>query len=162
MIRLVTTACIEAPPEVVWAHLSKLDALHLWTDAVHHSYLSGSCSSGVGAERVCDLGHRREMHERVTAWTEGQSFTYESADAPMMKRARNTWSIQPDGRGTRVVSEAEVELRGGIFGRLLELLFRPLLGLFLPNPLAKFKYWVETGRPFQGKASRLPVPVAVC
>jgi hypothetical protein len=96
------------------------------------------------------------------AWEEGVSFTYESSDAPMMKLARNRWSVRAEGNRTLVISEAEMEFRGGLFGRLLGWIFVPLLGVLLPNPLAKFKFWVEHGRPFQGKASSLPTPNALC
>ncbi len=80
----------------------------------------------------------------------------------MMKLARNRWSVRPDGAGTLVTSEAEVEFRGGVFGWLLGWVIVPLLRLLLPNPLAKFKFWVEQGRPFEGKASKLPSPPALC
>jgi hypothetical protein len=34
--------------------------------------------------------------------------------------------------------------------------------MVLPHPLAKFKYWVENGRPFDGSARGLPIPSPVC
>ena len=37
-----------------------------------------------------------------------------------------------------------------------------MIKLIFPNPLAKFKYWVETGRPYSGPASSLPVPASFC
>lgn len=162
MLRMTASACVEAPAEVVWAHLARLDKLHLWTDVVHDSYMSSVCATGVGAERTCELGGNRHLHERVVAWDEGRSFTYESTDAPMMKLARNTWSVTPMGDNALVTSEAELEFRGGWLGRMLGWMFLPLIKLALPNPMAKFKFWVENGRPFEGKASRLPVPAAIC
>src|SRR4051812_45229651 len=114
MFRMSSRGCIEAPVEVVWAHLSRLDQIHVWTDVIHRSYMASECSSGVGAERVCELGGTRSLHERVIAWEEGVSFTYESTDAPMMKLARNCWSVRADGERTVVTSDAEMEFRGGI------------------------------------------------
>ena len=162
MFRMNSSACVEAPVDVVWDHLRRLDQIHLWTDAIHRSYMSSDCSSGVGAERTCELAGNRSLHERIIAWEEGSAFTYESTDAPMMKLARNRWSVRPEGDRTLVVSEAEVEFRGGPFGWLLGWVLVPLLRLLLPNPLAKFKFWVEHGRPYEGKASRLPAPPALC
>lgn len=162
MHRMSVSACIDAPAAVVWAHLSRLDQIHVWTDLIHSSHLTGACASGVGAERVCDLGHGRSNHERVIAWEEGRSFTYESTDAPMMRLARNTWSVTPMGHRALVTSEAEIEFRGGWIGNLLGRLLLPLVFRLLPNPLVKFKFWVENGRPFEGKASRLRVPAALC
>ena len=162
MFRMTARACVDAPVNVVWDHLSRLDQIHLWTDAIHRAYISSACPSGVGAERTCELGGGRTLRERIVAWDEGASFTYESRDAPLMKLARNRWSVKPEGSGTLVTSEAEMTFRGGIFGRIFGWILVPLLRLVLPNPLAKFKYWVEHGEPFRGKASRLPVPPLSC
>jgi hypothetical protein len=161
--KLTTTACIEAPSDTVWSHLARLDQIHLWTDAIHRAYLTSACATGVGAERACDLGHNRSLHERVIAWNEGVSYTYESTDAPMMTLARNRWTVHPVGPNrTLVTSEAEVVFRGGWFGWLAGWLLIPLMSVVLPNPLAKLKYWVESGRPFEGSARRLRIPVASC
>jgi hypothetical protein len=162
MFRMITRACVDAPVDVVWDHLSRLDQIHVWTDAIHRAYISSECSTGVGAERTCELGGRRSLRERIVAWEEGISFTYESTDAPMMKLARNRWSVTPEGTQTLVTSEAEMTFRGGVFGWLLGWILVPLLRFALPNPLAKFKYWVEKGEPFSGKPSRLPVPPLSC
>ena len=61
-----------------------------------------------------------------------------------------------------VTSDAEMEFRGGWLGRILGWVLVPLMKLVLPNPLAKFKYWVENGQPYGGRASSLPVPQAIC
>jgi hypothetical protein len=61
-----------------------------------------------------------------------------------------------------VSSEAEVVFRDGVLGWLLGWLLVPLLRIVLPNPLAKFKFWVENGRPYEGNASKLPVPPVRC
>ncbi len=162
MFRITNTACVEAPAHVVWAHLARLDAVHLWTDVIHRSYMADDLVCGVGAERVCELAGRRTLHERVIVWEEGRSFTYISTDAPWMKLARNRWSVDAVGARALATSEAELELRGGWFGEMLGHLLMPLLRLFLPNPLARFKYWVEEGRPYAGSARSLPVPPVAC
>lgn len=162
MFRMMKTACIEAPADVVWAHLSRLDQIHLWTDVIHRSYLTTQASCGVGAERVCELGHDRSVTERIVAWEEGSSFTYESTNAPMMRFARNRWSVRAEGNRTLVTTEAEFELRGGWLGRLLGHVIVPILAFALPNPMVKLKYWIENGRPFEGRASALPTPLAGC
>jgi ligand-binding SRPBCC domain-containing protein len=162
MLKMTQSACVEAPVSVVWDHLSRLDQIHVWTDVIHRVEVGGTCSRGVGTERTCELRGSRSVHERFVEWREGESFTYESVDAPLMKLARNRWSLRAEGDRTVVTSEAEMQLRGGMFGHLLGFVLVPLLALVLPNPLAKFKFWVENGRPFEGRASRLPRPSAAC
>jgi hypothetical protein len=112
--------------------------------------------------KLAEFNLNRTRHERVMSWTEGVSSTYESTDAPMMKLARNRWSVRAEGERSLVTSEAEIAFRGGVLGWLLGWIFVPIIRLLLPKPLAKFKYWVEHGRPFSGKASKLPSPPAVC
>lgn len=80
----------------------------------------------------------------------------------MMREARNTWSVAPMGDRTLVRTDAEIVFRGGWLGQALGCLLVPLLGLVLPNPLARFKSWVENGRPFEGRARALPTPAALC
>ena len=162
MFKMTTSACIEAPADVVWAHLARLDQIHVWTDVIHRSYMSSACATGVGAERTCELAGRRDLHERVIDWDEGRSFTYESTDAPMMKLARNRWSVTPMGARSLVTSDAELELRGGWLGRVLGFVLVPLMRFALPNPLAKLKYWIENGTPYEGRARSLPVPSVAC
>ncbi|PKL77541.1 MAG: hypothetical protein CVV27_05165 [Candidatus Melainabacteria bacterium HGW-Melainabacteria-1] len=80
----------------------------------------------------------------------------------MVKRATNRWSVQAEGEKTLLTSEATVELKGGIFGRLLEPIMAPIMRSMGPKAFAGFKYLVENGKPYEGPADELPVPLAVC
>jgi hypothetical protein len=102
------------------------------------------------------------IRERWVTWDEGHSFTYEGFGIPMMKHAANRWSVLPHGERSLLTSEAELELKGGVLGRLLEPLVGPLLRRMAPNALAGFKYLVEHGQPYNGKASELPRVPATC
>ena len=162
MIKLFASVCIEAPAEVVWAQLAKLEDIQLWSEAVVHARCDGAISQGVGAERTCELVGNLTIRERWTAWDEGRSFQYEGFGIPMMRRASNRWSVVSQGAGSLLISEAELELKGGLFGRLLELMLGPLMRRMAPGALANFKYLVEEGRPYNGKASELPRMPARC
>jgi hypothetical protein len=162
MITLFASACIEAPVDIVWDRLAKLEDIHLWSEPVIHAHCEGALSRGVGAERTCELVGHRIIHERWVAWDEGRSFTYEGFGIPLMRRAANRWSVLPHGERTLLTSEAELELKGGVLGRLLEPLVGPLLQRMAPNALAEFKYLVEHGQPYVGKASELPRAPATC
>jgi hypothetical protein len=79
-----------------------------------------------------------------------------------MKRAVNRWSVMAHGEQSLLTSEAEVEIKGGMFGRILEPILAPLMRSMAPNALAGFKYLVEHGHPYEGKASELPRAPAIC
>jgi hypothetical protein len=96
------------------------------------------------------------------AWDEGRSFTYEGFGIPLMKRAVNRWSVLPQGEKSLLTSEAELEIKGGVLGRMLEPILGTLMRRMVPNPLAGFKYLVEQGHPYDGVASELPKAPAIC
>jgi hypothetical protein len=79
-----------------------------------------------------------------------------------MQRALNRWSVIPQGERALLTSEAEVTIKGGVFGRILEPIHGPLMRRMAPSALAGFKYLVEHGRPYVGKASELPRVPASC
>jgi polyketide cyclase/dehydrase/lipid transport protein len=162
MIKLFATACIEAPAAIVWARLAKLEDIQLWSEAVLHARCDAAVSQGVGAERTCELAGGHTIKEQWVAWDEGRSFQYEGFGIPLMKRAVNRWLVIPHGEKSLLTSEAELEIKGGIFGRILELILGPLMRRMAPNALAGFKYLVEHGQPYDGKASELPRVPATC
>jgi ligand-binding SRPBCC domain-containing protein len=162
MITLFASVCIEAPAEAVWARLARLEDIQLWSEPVLHARSTGSVEQGVGAERVCELAGNQRVTERWVAWEEGRSFTYEGTGIPLIQRAVNRWSVIPQGERALLTSEASVTIKGGMFGRMLEPILGPLMRRMAPNALAGFKYLVEHGRPYPGKASDLPRVSATC
>jgi hypothetical protein len=79
----------------------------------------------------------RTFKEHWVAWDEGRSFTYEGVGVPLMKRAVNRWSVIPHGEQSLLTSEAEVEFKGGVFGRMLEPILAPLMRRMAPDALAE-------------------------
>ena len=162
MAKLVASACIEAPAATVWERLARLEDVQLWSEQVLRARCNGAVTRGVGAERTCDLVGNMTITERWIAWDEGRSFTYEASGIGVMARAINRWSVIPQGERTLLTSEAEVEFIGGAFGRALALVLAPLLRRMAPNALAGFKYLVEHGQPYGGKAAELPRAPKTC
>jgi hypothetical protein len=117
----------------------------------------------VGAERTCELPGSITIEERWIAWDEGRSFAYEGTGLPLVKRAHNVWSVHPENEHQALLTTvAEVELKGGWFGRLLEPVMATVFRRMAPSSLAAFKYLVEKGHPYQGRLSDLPVAPAAC
>jgi hypothetical protein len=161
-IKLVASVCIEAPAEDVWARLARLEDIRLWSEAVLDARCEGALSQGVGAERTCDLRGSIAIHERWLAWDEGRSFTYEGVGIPLVSRARNEWTVQPEGDQTLLTSQAEVVLKGGPLGRLLEPIVAYQLNRIGPRTLTAFKYLIEHGEPPRVKHAKLPRVATAC
>ncbi len=162
MVKLYASVCIEAPAACVWDRLAQLEDIQVWSDAVIHAHCPAAQSHGVGAERTCELVGGRTIVERWTAWEEGRSFQYEGAGLPLVKRAVSRWTVQPAGDRALLVSEAEVEFKGGLGGRILGLVMAPVMRRMAPGALASFKYLVEHGQPYAGKATELPRAAVTC
>lgn len=161
MFTISRSVCIDAPASKVWQVLSHLEAIHLWVEPIRHSYCEGSATRGRDAVRVCELGGNIKVRETIVEWIEGKSFAYSGEGAPLAKRAVNRWTVEECGSQSLVTTSAEVDLKGGIFGRLLEPLFAVVAGRMGVRSLAGLKFFVETGKPYAGDARRLlPIPAA--
>jgi len=162
MFKASRSVCIDAPAAAVWKVLSALDSIHLWVEPIRHSYCEGSTRRGPDAVRVCELGANLRVRETIVDWIEGSSFAYEGEGAPLTRRAVNRWTVEDRGAQSLVTTTAEVVLKGGIFGRVLEPLFATVAGRMGSRSLASLKFYVENGTPYAGKARDLPPIPAVC
>lgn len=159
MFTMTRSVCIDAPVSAVWAVLSDLDAIHVWVDSIQRSHCPGQ-DRGVGALRVCELS-QGTIRETILEWDEGRYFKYRGEGAPMMKYATNRWSVEAQGTQTLVTTTAEVVLKGGFLGVLLQPLVKLMAHRMGARSLASLKYLVERGHPYQGKA-RLRAAPASC
>jgi len=161
-MKLKLTACIEAPKEKVWEYLSDVSNVHLWVESIVTSPIEGTQTRGIGTFRVCQVGNKH-FKEKFIAWDEGHSFTYQALNTPVvMKSAQNTWSVTSVNGKALLTSEPEVVFKGGILGKLLEPLMRPMIQRMGMDALASFKYLVENGHPYEGKPSTLPRAPITC
>ncbi len=162
MLRMKGTACIDATPEATWNVLADIENIQLWSETVLSSACTGSQRAGVGAERTCQIGKKVTITERWVAWQEGESYTYEGFNLPLVKSAKNTWSVKEENGKTLLTTESEVVLKGGVLGKLLEPLMKWVSRKMGSNALASLKYYVENGKPFEGKHSLLPRAAISC
>ena len=161
MIALTSSVCIDAPAEAVWDWLARLEDIRLWSEPILEARCPEGSDRGVGAERTCRLTGGITVHEHWVAWDEGRSFTYEGTGVPFVARARNTWSVRPQGERALLTSEAEVMLKGGRLGRLLEPITSRQALRMGRRSLAAFKYLVEHGEPPNARHAMLaPAPMA--
>ncbi len=161
MLKIIGTACIDASSQRTWDVLSDIENMPQWSESVLSATCEGKHKRGIGAQRTCLLKNNITIIERWVAWEEGRSFTYEGFNLPLVKSAKNTWSLVSENGKTLLKTESEVVFKGGIFGRLLEPLMRLMAIKMGSDALAAFKYLVENDQPFEGKHSMLPrVPIA--
>lgn len=162
MIKMKVTACIDASPAATWKVLSDLESISLWSEPVLRAECKGERKQGIGAERICHFGKKVMITERWVAWLEGESYTYEGFNLPLVKSAKNTWSVKEESGKTLLTSESCIVLKGGLLGRLLEPLMLFVSKKMGSDSLSAFKYLVENGKPFEGKHSLLPRVCALC
>ena len=162
MFTISGAVCIDAPLASVWRVLSDLESIHVWVEPIKRSHCVSEHTRGTGAVRVCELDRNVAVRETVIEWIEGQPFTYSGEGAPLMKRAVNRWSVEGHGTQTLVTSFAEVELKGGRWGRLLEPLVGAVARRMGSKSLAGLKYLIENGKPYAGQPRRLLPARSTC
>ncbi|TDF39299.1 SRPBCC family protein [Alteromonadaceae bacterium M269] len=155
-------ACIEASPEKTWSVLAALENLSQWSEPVLSSKYVGEQRKGVGTQRVCELSNSVTITEKWVDWVEGVTYTYEGFNLPLVKFAKNKWSVKSENGKTLLSTESEVVLKGGILGRLLEPIMLIISNKMGADALAAFKYLVENDKPYEGKHSSLPRVSGVC
>jgi hypothetical protein len=151
VLKLKSTVCVEASKEATWKVLSDIENISDWVDVVITAKSTGIVSKGVDAERTCELKHKVTIIERWIAWDEGNSFTYEGFNVPMVKSAKNTWTVKAENGKTIITTESVLVLKGGIIGRMFEPLVKLMSKRLGTKSLASLKYLVENGKPFAGK-----------
>ncbi|MFN8442004.1 MAG: SRPBCC family protein [Caldilineaceae bacterium] len=161
-MKLKATICIDAPKERVWQVLADVVGIPLWAKSIEFAHCEGEQTRGIGTVRICQLKGGAILKETWTAWEEGQSFTYRTVNVALMKSATNRWSVEDINGKTLLTSEATVELKGGLFGRLMEPVVRIWSKRLSRESLAALKCLVETGQPFAGKSADLSVVAATC
>lgn len=104
---------VAAPVEAVWDLLARFADISSWASSVSHSTLLTTDAPGLGAVRRVQVG-RAALRETIVRWEPGHALGYDIVGLPAVVRsARNTWTLEPDGTGTAVTLTGEVDTRGG-------------------------------------------------
>jgi len=161
-MKLKMTACIDAPKEKVWEVLADIANVHLWVAPIISAHCKNDELNRVGTIRTCNLKGNMTIQEKWIEWNEGDSYTYQAFGAPLIKSAKNKWSVKFINGKTLLTTESLVELKGGIFGKILEPLMTLASKRMGNDSLAAIKYLIETGEPYKKKFSRLPRAPITC
>ena len=146
MVRFHRETYIDAPAHEVWAILADFPNVARWAPIVARSVQSSDAPRGVGAARSCSVPGFGDVTETVTAWEEGRSFSFDWEAGGPVRGGRSTWSIRPEGEGTRVRAEIEAEMKFGLLGELLgRAVVKPQMGRMIADTLEGLKHHHRTG-----------------
>jgi uncharacterized protein YndB with AHSA1/START domain len=134
-----------APPERVWPFLVTPEEILKWFTLLE-SFEYTSERRGVGTTFHYDErsgGRLMKLDYRVTEWVENQRLAFTLVSGPMRKDDQ-VWSIEAIPTGSRVTLSEDIELSGGVFGKILLTLFvGRMIGKHLQDMLTNLRGLAE-------------------
>ena len=100
-VHVERTVNINAPPARVWAVMMDVERWPEWTKSVRGVQRLGGGPFGLGSEARLRVRGGPASVWRVTEFTEGQSFTWESDTAGVHSRASHVIDSEGEGRASR-------------------------------------------------------------
>ena len=146
MPTLVRQVAIDASMERTWEVLADFGGVANWAPTISESHSTTEANGGVGAERTCKHEKMGDIEERIVAWEEGRSLSYDVIEGlPFpMKSLNNTWSVSAAGDNAIVSLVMEVRMGPGLLGSLPALMARLPMRKEMQVSLAGLKQYVET------------------
>lgn len=74
-VKAKTSKIIDAPKDIVWDVLDDYGNIANWSAGIEKSFTTGVSATGLGAERVCELGGKKKLQERITHYEPGEAMT---------------------------------------------------------------------------------------
>ena len=137
---------VAASPQKVWPLLVQPEAILKWFTLLEKFDYTSEPPHGQGATFHYEErsgGRLMKCDYRVTDWVEGQRFAFTLVSGPLAKDDQ-VWRIEALAAGSRVTLEEDVELSGGVFGRmLLALGVGRMIGKHLQEMLVNLKKLAE-------------------
>lgn len=113
---------VDAPIDAVWVVVSNAGAYHKIVDTLEHTEITSG--AGAGMIRRCLDTKGREWNEVCTLWEDGHRFrmrvtidTYPTSFRAIFKRVDGTWTVEPEGEGTKLTIRFDGETKLGPLGR---------------------------------------------
>ena len=110
-----------ASPQRVWPLLVQAEEILKWFTLLEGFNYTSEAPHGPGSTFHYDErsgGRLMKCDYRVTDWQENQRFAFTLVSGPMPKDDQ-AWRIDSLPAGSRVTLEEDLELPGGVFGRML-------------------------------------------
>ncbi len=147
MAKLVRHVPINASKEKVWDVLADFGGAANWAPTISESGSTTEANGGVGAERRCKHVKMGYIEERIVAWEDGRSLSYDVIKGlPFPMKSMNvTWSVNAAGDNAIVSGAMEFRMGLGPLGVLPALMARLPMRKELQVSLAGLKQYIETG-----------------
>ena len=148
MPKLVRQIAINASKEKVWEVLADFSGAANWAPTILESRSTTEANGGVGAERTCKHVKMGNIEERIVAWEDGRSLSYDVIKGlPFpMKSLNNTWAVSTLGDGALVTLTMDFGMKLGPLGLLAALMARPPMRKEMGVSLAGLKQYVEKAK----------------
>ena len=162
MSKLIREIEIDAPAERVWDVLADFSNVANWAPTITESRSTTEASRGVGAERTCNHEKMGTLVERIVAWEDGRSLSYDVIKGlPFpMDSLNNTWSVNAAGDATIVSLVMEFRMGLGPFGGLPAFMALRPMRKEMQVSLAGLKQYVETGEVVTATKDLAPASIA--
>jgi uncharacterized protein YndB with AHSA1/START domain len=135
-----------ASPQKVWPLLVQPEAILKWFTLLEGFAYTSEPPHGVGTTFHYDersAGRLMKCDYRVTDWVENERFAFTLTSGPMPKDDQ-VWRVEAVPAGSRITLEEDLEMPGGVFGRmLLALGAGRMIGGHLQKMLADLKTLAE-------------------
>ena len=145
MATIRSTTRIDAPPEAVFDFIDHWqNAMRYMRRMVRYDLVDPHGGTGVGAEfkiAIEAAGQKLTGHIRVTEHERPSKIAFKTIEGT---RVEGSWSITPEGDGSRVVLDSLYEPPGGIIGRVVASFIKANAQSDLDASLRELKRLVET------------------
>ena len=159
---LVRQVAIDASKEKVWEVLADFSSVANWAPTISESRSTTEANGGVDAERSCEHEKMGTIYERIVAWEEGRSLSYDVIEGlPFpMKSLNNIWEVSTLGDGALVTLTMDFGMKLGPLGFLPALMARRPMRKEMQLSLAGLKQFVETGEVVTTTEQLAPTSIA--
>ncbi len=148
MPKLVRQVPINASKEKVWEVLADFSGAANWAPTISESRSTTEANGGVGAERTCKHEKMGNVEERIVAWEDGRSLSYDVIKGlPFPMKSMNvTWTVNAAGDNAIVSAAMDFRMGLGPFGVLPALMARLPMRKEIQVNLAGLKQYIEAGK----------------
>ena len=138
---------INGSGKTVWEVLSDLALVERYDPTVQSAKVVSPESEGVGATREVVFANGDRLRESVTRFEPRRHLDFQSyATSMAVKSMTRSYSMDDEGKRTRVTVEFEYQMKYGLVGKALEQIwFRKRLGTIVHAGLYSIKRYVEVG-----------------